>query len=185
MNKKMKSLLIVLVLFTLVVNAQRHENKELKEEITNYVETNITPELVVQQNKYLTYLSENEKEQLTEIKERVDAYRQKRQQHRQSGSDTIKGNQQKQQRHQHQAKGQRDKVHAEVEKIIANYPDASADYAVFIYKNKDTWVAEIEALRKQYGVGDSSGNRKMRFFDHMSDPVWLLVWNPEKPLLRR
>ena len=106
-------------------------------------------------------------------------------QQRQNKPDSEKGDGGKQQQQRSQVNSKRQEVQAEVEEITSNYPDATADYEAFINENIDTWKSEIEEIKNQYGSGNNDGSRKMKFFENMSDPVWLIVWDPDKPFLRR
>jgi hypothetical protein len=193
MKNSAKAILLVIILFPWQVYTQDNRNAAAKEEVQNYINEQIVPGLTIHQQQFMTMLSDYEKQRLDEIKAEIAAFQKKHknrseksQQNRNGGNKGGKGNY----KGEHQRNEKREAIHAEVELIANAYPESVAKYQSYIEEKSPVWKSDLEKIRDKYQSKQGKSKKEkaargQKFFERMSDPVWLLLWDAEKPLMGR
>ncbi len=137
-----------------------------RQEFKTYMEQNIKPELLKQKKIWMEALTKEETEELLKLKDQRDAIRQSMQ-GQQGNMDDRK---QMREAHFSAFKGQLDK-------ITDAHPDLKAQYTKEMTQKKEQWSKDLEAMRPANNRG--MGNGPQNILDKMTDPAFILMWNPQ------
>ncbi|NOX84530.1 MAG: hypothetical protein GXO86_00965 [Chlorobi bacterium] len=135
------------------------------QEFKAYYEENVKPVLLEQQQKFMSVLTSEEKEQLAQIKEQWK-----------TTHETMKGKVPPAQRKDTQ-KAHFQAFNSQVEKIVDAHPAEKEEYIKVMSAKKEQWKKDIQAIRAKYNFDE---NKKMGFYNRVDDPAFILVWDPDK-----
>ncbi len=141
------------------------QGKPFYQVMKTYYEENVKPVLLEQQEKFMGVLSDEEKEQLEQIKQQWKTVH-----------ETMKGQTPPADRKATQ-KAHFEAFNSQVEKIVDAHPAEKEEYIKTMKPKKEQWNKEIQALRAEYNLPE---NKNMRFYNRVDDPAFILVWNPDK-----
>lgn len=193
----MKKLIMIAVVLLSVsaITAQKSTNNNARKEVEKYLDENIVPELIIQQQYFLMYLTEEEKAKVDEVKDQMNQMHKKQEgkngngQGRKSGKHQGKRSEGSDERGQEMRK-QFEAVKEELTQISDAHPKAVNNYQQFIESNKEHWFNDLDEILKENGVDREDAKQRNagphgKMIDRLSDPVWLMLWNPEDPIIRK
>ena len=131
-----------------------------------YMEQNIKPELMKQKKIWMEALTKEETEELLKLKEQRDAIR-----------ESMKGQQTNMADREQMREAHFSAFKGQLDKITDAHPDLKAQYTKEMTKMKEQWVKDIEAMRPANNRG--MGNGPQNILDKMTDPAFILMWNPQ------
>jgi hypothetical protein len=202
----------ILSLLALNISGQDNNKKAYQAEIEAYIEENIAPQLIIQQEQLTMALSKADRKSLEEIREQIQAFHAERENRRKGNQEGKKGDirnksdngysgykgnrgdmddqQGRREYERQQIRTRAKEMHDEVDKIIEKYPDAVGLYKEYIENNKERWQKGLGAISDKYNLdylrSSERGQEKHdRMFERLSDPAWLLIWDPEQKIFRR
>jgi len=137
-------------------------------ELRQYFAQNIKPELMKQQARFMSVLTEKEKNELKTIKQN---WKKVREQMHGKVSPENRSNTQK---------AHYSAFHSQVEAIVNAHPKEKKAYEEAIRSKKEQWNKDIAAIREKYQLPKKTHTDK--FLERIEDPAFILIWNPNKPL---
>lgn len=168
MKKNIAVLLTSLFLMsgtTIIAQPQNVQGRPLYQEFRTYYEQNVKPVLVQQQEKFMSVLSDQEKEELKNIKQQWKTVH-----------ETMKGKTPPEDRKATQ-KSHFEAFNSQVEKIADAHPAEKEEYIKEMSVKKEQWLKDIQAIRSKYDLPE---NKKMGLYNRVDDPAFILVWDPDK-----
>jgi hypothetical protein len=135
-------------------------------EIRQYFANNVKPELIKEQAKFMSVLSDKEIAELEKIKENWKNVR--KQMHGKTPPENRTNTQ----------KAHFSAFNAQVQKIVDAHPDAKAEYIKTLSAKKEQWMKDIEAIKEKYNMPDNKRGSKM--MERIDDPAFILMWDPNR-----
>ena len=173
MKKTIVTVLTSLLLFTgttLMAQPQNVQGRPLYQEFSAYYEQNVKPELIEQQEKFMSVLTAKEKEALEKIRQQWKAVH-----------ENMKGKVPPEDRKCTQ-KAHFEAFNSQVKKIADAHPAEKKQYIKEMSVKKEQWKKGIQSIRAKYDLPE---NKNMRFYDRVDDPAFILVWNPDRAFPQR
>lgn len=172
----MKKLSLILTVITIgivaVAFSQTNSQVNTREEVKQYFDKNIFPALEKQQELYIKKLTDSEKEELNTLKETINQRRNNSSTRHTSGNNTMK-------------KPVRSEMQGKIKKITDAHPKLNDSYKKFIDNNMQTWVTDIKAIHDKNNIEPMRNKNNKTgldiFFERVSNPDWLLLWDPLNP----
>jgi len=168
MKKIIASVLTSLFLLNgavIMAQPQNMQGRPLYQEFRTYYEQNVKPELVKQQEKFMSVLTEQEKKELENIKQQWKTVH-----------ETMKGKVPPEDRKSTQ-KSHFEAFNSQVEKIADAHPAGKEQYIKEMSVKKEQWKKGIQAIRAKYDLPE---NNNMRLYDRVDDPAFILMWDPDR-----
>ena len=137
-----------------------------RQALKTYMEQNIKPELLKQKKIWMEALTKEETEELLKLKEQRDAIR-----------ESMKGQQTNMADREQMREAHFSAFKGQLDIITDAHPDLKAQYTKEMTKMKEQWVKDIEAMRPANNRG--MGNGPQNILDKMTDPAFILMWNPQ------
>lgn len=168
MKRIIASVLTSLFLFNgavIMAQPQNMQGRPLYQEFRAYYEKNVKPELVKQQEKFMSVLTDEEKKELENIKQQWKTVH-----------ETMKGKVPPEDRKSTQ-KSHFEAFNSQVEKIADAHPAEKEQYIKEMSVKKEQWKKGIQAIRAKFDLPE---NNNMRLYDRVDNPAFILVWNPDR-----
>ncbi|MFK5857483.1 MAG: T9SS type A sorting domain-containing protein [Bacteroidota bacterium] len=175
--KRLTLIVTVIALSTVLAFSQNSAHTKTMEEVKKYIDDNVFPTIEKQQAKYLSNLSETEKTELNNIKEKRSSQKNgfSGKQNKKSGNNKSKN----------RYNNSENSLFPEVKKITDAHPKLNASYMDIIDNDKSKWIADIVAIHESNDsqpmhTDDGKMGVEM-FFTRMANPEWLLLWDASNP----
>jgi hypothetical protein len=138
----------------------------MQQQFKSYMENNIKPELLKQKKIWMDALTKEELKELVKIQEERDAIRSNMQ-----GKVAPENRENTRNAHFSIFKPRLDK--------IANaHPELKKQYVAEMTQKKDEWIKELESMRRGNNM-PQQGRGPMNMMDKITDPAFILMWNPD------
>jgi len=137
-----------------------------RQALKTYMEQNIKPELLKQKKIWMEALTKEETEELLKLKDQRDAIR-----------ESMKGQQSNMADREQRREAHFSAFKGELDKITDAHPNLKKQYIKEMAKKKEQWAKDIEAMRPANNRG--MGNGPQNILDKMTDPAFILMWNPQ------
>ena len=137
------------------------------QQMRRYMENNIKPELMKQKKIWMDALTKSEMEALLKMKEEQEAIR-----------ESMKGKVTPDNR-DGVRKAHFSAFKPRLDKIVNAHPDLKKQYEKEMTRKKEQWTKDIEG----FGANRNNPNRgqgPMQILDKMTDPAFVLMWNPNQ-----
>lgn len=175
--KRLTLIITVIALSTVFAFSQSSAHTKTMEEVKKYIDDNVFPTIEKQQANYLSNLTETEKIELNNIKEKKSS-----QKNGFSGKQNMKSGYNKtKNRYNNLENG----LFPEVKKITDAHPKLNASYIDVIDNDKSKWIADIVVIHEKNDSQPMHSDKgKMgieMFFTRMANPEWLLLWDASNP----
>ena len=138
-----------------------------RQEMRRYMEQNINPELMKQKKIWMDALTKSETEELFKMKEEQEAIRESM-----KGSITPENRDDVQKAHFSAFKPRLDK-------IVNAHPDLKKQYVTEMSQKKEQWAKDLETMKPK-GNNPNRGHGPENILEKMTDPAFVLMWNPNK-----
>jgi len=157
--------------------SQESSREKVRSEVKQYLETAVYPVIKQQQENYISKLTETEKSDLDKI----------------TLSSPNSGNRNSGNRGRGKGRNgnppqQRVNSTECVASITQAHPDLNEEYTKIILTYQQKWISDIEEIHKEYDIEPVKNTDNKRgfdmFFERISSPEKLLLWDTEKPLPR-
>ena len=135
-------------------------------EIREYFKNNIRPELIKQQAKFLSVLSDEEIAQLDKIKN--DWKKVRAEMHGKTTPENRKNTQ----------KAHYTAFSSQIEKIADAHPKEKEAYIKTMSAKKEQWKKDIEAIRTKYNMPEN--NKGSKLMENIDKPAFILMWDPNR-----
>ena len=166
MKKIVSTLLLTVFMFSLnsVIAQPGNANPGMKE-IRTYFKENVKPELIKQQAKFLSVLSDKEIAELEKIKENWKKVR--AEMHGKTKPENRENTQ----------KAHFSAFNSQVEQIVNTHPKEKDSYIKTMTAKSAQWQKDIAAIREKYDMPEpKKGNKLM---ERINDPAFILMWSPD------
>ena len=186
---KKHMLILAAIAFSVMVFAQQKNHEAARVEVETYLQENVVPELIKQQESYMTHLSNEEVKTVEQYRERISQFKAQRKERSGKGKGKGQGNNRGNGKGEREERGKRfEEQRSELENIASNHPQAAEAYQNFIDSNTEKWKMEIDKILVSNDVDPenarkSGGERHERLFERLKDPVWLMLWDPDSPMI--
>ena len=144
----MKRLSVILSVIAIGIAAiafsQTEAHNNTREEVKQYFDKNVFPELEKQQELYLKKLTDSEKTELSTLKEiiserRVNYTGKHPNSYYRSGANTIE-------------RPVRSEMQSDIKNITNAHPKQNDSYKIFVENNKQKWIADITAIHDKNNI---------------------------------
>jgi hypothetical protein len=161
--------------------AQQGRQGQVKPEIKKYFEENILPVVETEQQNFYKALSADEMKKVEDLKVQLDTRIQRMQQGKGQGNGKGMGKGNGQGRQQ-QGRAAMQLFFDEADAIAEAHPKEMKHFQQTMDVNKDKWISDITAIRKEISAGNGRGRfgQESPMFDHFSSPGWLLLWDKDR-----
>ncbi len=163
--KRLTLLLTIAIITVATLQAQTTRRETTQEEVKAYLEKNVYPELEKQQTNYMDNLTKEEQST-------IETLRNTRPQGRMGRGNMQPGS-----------------CLDEVKEITDKYPELNKEYIEFIDNNKDKWVSDIDKIHSDNNItamrNKSGRTGYNELMNRVSEPEFLLLWDPEKPVFNK
>ncbi len=169
------TILLIAIITSIFGFAQNKQYQKTHENVKEYMEKSIFPELQKQQSSYLKELSENEIDKLEKIKGDLTFRNEKKGHFHQD-----RGNRNNKNGKMRNEKFSKTLCFDEVKGFTESHPEQNKSYKKFIESNKQKWIDDINSLHENgtQPMNKNGGNMRMeKFFERISNPEWLLLWD--------
>ncbi len=168
MKKLLSVLMTSIILFPLSMFAQVQTGKGNPgaKEIKQYFVQKIKPELIKQQAKFISVLSDKEIAELENIKKQMKGVR--KQMH-----GKVKPDDRENTRKAHYAA-----FSEQVKKIIDAHPKERDEYIKTMTEKKEQWEKDIKAIREKYNMPEPKKGFKL--LSKVTDPAFILMYDPDR-----
>ncbi len=175
--KRLTLLVAVIAISSVTAFSQNSTQTKTMEEVKQYIDENVFPLIEKQQTMYYNSLTDAEKAELSDIKERISERRNgssgKHQMNSRNNNSKNKYN-----------RSERGSV-PEITKITDTHPKLNESYKKTIGKSTEIWIADITAIHEKNDTQPMySKDGKMgieMYFTRMASPEWLLMWDSANP----
>lgn len=138
-----------------------------RQEMRKYMMNNIKPELMKQKKVWMDALSKEETADLLKMKEEQEAIR-----------TSMKGKVTPENRDQ-MRKAHFSAFKPRLDKIVDAHPDLKKQYVEQMTQKKEQWTKDLMAMRGKSGK-PNNGAGPVNMMDRMTDPAFILMWNPQQ-----
>jgi len=138
-----------------------------RQEMRNYMMNTIKPELMKEKQIWMKALNKKETVELLKIKEEQEAIRTSMR-----GKVTPENREQTRKAHFSAFKPRLDK-------IVNAHPDLKKQYVQVMTQNKEQWTKDLEAIGEKSGK-PHNGMGPEKMMERMTDPAFILMWNPQR-----
>ena len=141
-------------------------NNGARQQLRIYMNNTIKPELLKQKKMFMNALTKTETEELLKMKEEQEA---------------IRGSMQEKVTPENRDNIQKAHFSAfkpRLDKIVDAHPDLKKQYIAEMNQNKEKWSKEIKNMLPDNNNAER-GHGPLKMLDRITDPAFILLWNPE------